>query len=136
MPLVFLNARTSVSATTKVALGSDRPISETMDDPPPPNPMTLILALKNDPICTSSMGGSEIFLSSEDFFSEWVFDFFFADGDCLTATPFLPAGAFTALRLVTAVDFFVGFLAKTFRSANRFVGKFFLEMFFFRGCFF
>src|SRR3989344_4080267 len=48
IPRRFLNARTSVSAITNEALCNDRPISETIDPPPPPMPITFILALKKD----------------------------------------------------------------------------------------
>src|SRR3989344_1710044 len=50
MPCLFLKDLTSVSAITNVALFKDLPISETIDPPPPPIPITLIFGLNDSVI--------------------------------------------------------------------------------------
>src|SRR3989344_8761958 len=58
MPFLFLKFLVSVSAITNFALSNDLPISETIELPPPPIPITFILALKKDLVRTSTSGFS------------------------------------------------------------------------------
>src|SRR3989344_5368531 len=141
IPAFLRKARTSVSATTKEALCKDLPISETLEAPPPPMPITFILALNNE----SELKFSSVFsltirfgaglrtnflifsFLTAIFFLLFLINLFTFLIFCLLI---LTSFAFTFFFLIT---FFANLLTKTFLDFFFFIlilGRFILTSFF------
>ena len=141
VPGLFFKALISVSAITKLAFSKDLPISETIDPPPPPIPITLIFALKNDPdgkaetpLSGNFFLGSDLLIFLIIFFVFFALAFFltfffkialFIFGFLLATIFFLRLGVifFFAFRF----SLFIFFLTKTFFTD--FTAFFFIKTF-------